>query len=617
MAEKEKIIFEVEVVTDESVKDLERLKVAITQNREEQKQLQKDYREGRLSVEAFAKESVKLETQLKKDQDAFRKTQQSVTGVKTKFDELIDSNKQLVETNKSIASTLLSSIPGLDKFKGGINGITTAFKANPIGLAITAFLALKGIFEQNAVVADKLSFIFSGITKGLGFVIDTVVETVSSFSKLKEAIFSPIQFFSDLTKGTTDAAKAGYEAAESIDAFGLASAKAERAIKLTQVSIDSLEKSLKDKTKSEQERIKIATEIADLEIANAKRREDLAAQELANEQKRLKDKTLSGAEETALYKLETEVFNQQQQTRTIIAHKQSRINILTAKEEAAAIKAERDALSESDIRRIENQKGFEVTALETTSLKKLEIKGNFVTKNTEVEIKQTEEQRIQEEVRLANTKKQLEEEQKAKEQAQRRELAFTANSLGQLSTLFKKNTLANQATAAAQALINTFLGVTEILGQKSTLPSPLDYITKAINVAAVLGSGLKAVTGIKSAGISAAAGGGNFLTKGPTMLLVGDNPGGVERVTVEPLSGKGQTRVAPGGNLIAMAGGGTLTTSPVGTFETSSASLMASQNRIFSDMMRAFKEQRIVLPLDDFEIKQETKVQIQTTGQVI
>ena len=56
-----------------------------------------------------------------------------------------------------------------------------------------------------------------------------------------------------------------------------------------------------------------------------------------------------------------------------------------------------------------------------------------------------------------------------------------------------------------------------------------------------------------------AAGGGDFLTSGPTMLLVGDNPGGIERVTVQPLSGKGITSIAPDSGLIRLAGGGSVT----------------------------------------------------------
>lgn len=50
------------------------------------------------------------------------------------------------------------------------------------------------------------------------------------------------------------------------------------------------------------------------------------------------------------------------------------------------------------------------------------------------------------------------------------------------------------------------------------------------------------------------AGGGTFVTRGPTNITVGDNPGGAELVSVIPLSGTGTTRAAPG--TIALAGGG-------------------------------------------------------------
>jgi hypothetical protein len=53
-----------------------------------------------------------------------------------------------------------------------------------------------------------------------------------------------------------------------------------------------------------------------------------------------------------------------------------------------------------------------------------------------------------------------------------------------------------------------------------------------------------------------AAGGGTFMTNGPTQLTVGDNPGGAELVSVIPLSGVGTTRVS--GSVAQMAGGGAL-----------------------------------------------------------
>ena len=49
------------------------------------------------------------------------------------------------------------------------------------------------------------------------------------------------------------------------------------------------------------------------------------------------------------------------------------------------------------------------------------------------------------------------------------------------------------------------------------------------------------------------AGGGDFYTNGPMTMTVGDNPGGVERVSVTPVSGRGVTRGIPGG--MAFGGG--------------------------------------------------------------
>lgn len=57
------------------------------------------------------------------------------------------------------------------------------------------------------------------------------------------------------------------------------------------------------------------------------------------------------------------------------------------------------------------------------------------------------------------------------------------------------------------------------------------------------------------------AGGGEFYTKGPMPIMVGDNPGGIEKVTVEPISGRG-TSGLKNGNL-ALAGGGTVMSAPM------------------------------------------------------
>lgn len=72
----------------------------------------------------------------------------------------------------------------------------------------------------------------------------------------------------------------------------------------------------------------------------------------------------------------------------------------------------------------------------------------------------------------------------------------TANMLSALSDLVGKDTLAGKALGISAALINTYVGASEAIKQKSTLPSPFDVIAKVVNVATVIATGLKTVQAI-------------------------------------------------------------------------------------------------------------------------
>lgn len=80
--------------------------------------------------------------------------------------------------------------------------------------------------------------------------------------------------------------------------------------------------------------------------------------------------------------------------------------------------------------------------------------------------------------------------------------------------------------------------------------------TVTVSVQQTGGANSGASSGAAGRSDGAYAGGGAFVTSGPTNILVGDNPGGAEIVTVTPVSGKGTTRPVGGG--LAMAGGGTV-----------------------------------------------------------
>jgi hypothetical protein len=77
-----------------------------------------------------------------------------------------------------------------------------------------------------------------------------------------------------------------------------------------------------------------------------------------------------------------------------------------------------------------------------------------------------------------------------------------------LGNIVGKQTAAGKALGIASALINTYVGASEALKQKSTLPSPFDYVAKAVNVAGILATGFKTVKAITAVNVPGGGGGG-------------------------------------------------------------------------------------------------------------
>jgi chemotaxis protein histidine kinase CheA len=101
------------------------------------------------------------------------------------------------------------------------------------------------------------------------------------------------------------------------------------------------------------------------------------------------------------------------------------------------------------------------------------------------------------------------------EQQKRDTYKMTGETLGALGDLVGKQTIAGKALAISQALINTYLGVTEVLRNKTVIPEPFGTIQKVASVATILASGFSAVRNI---GRTQVPGGGGGAT--PTMASV-------------------------------------------------------------------------------------------------
>lgn len=141
-------------------------------------------------------------------------------------------------------------------------------------------------------------------------------------------------------------------------------------------------------------------------------------------------------------------------------------------------------------------------------------------------------------------------------------LAQTAqNGISALAAVFAEGTDLQRAAALTNVGVNLGTSLANIM-TTSTAPSPDNLATGGIagviKYGALLAQVLSAFAQVKSIIGGAAAGGGSFYTNGPTMLLVGDNPNGREKITVEPIESRGKTSIPRNSNLVKMAGGGTL-----------------------------------------------------------
>lgn len=123
----------------------------------------------------------------------------------------------------------------------------------------------------------------------------------------------------------------------------------------------------------------------------------------------------------------------------------------------------------------------------------------------------------QEAIRLQKIKDNAEAQKKIDEEQYQAKIKLTkdvGDAMGVLSEVIGKETAVGKALAVSQATINTFLGATEVLRAKSVLPEPFGTISKVVNVATIIGTGIKSIKSILSTKVPGAAGGGGSVPSG-------------------------------------------------------------------------------------------------------
>ena len=497
---------------------------------------------------------------------------------------------------------------------------------------------LKKVFENpKQALLDLVDLIKDNLVnrfKAFGVIVKAITDgdikgLTNGLIQLGTGVENSIDKVQNMTKELVGTAKAGYDAEKAFDEFRLTQANLNRETALNSKQIQALEKDLKNVGLTLEKRKKVATELATLEVRNAQISQEVAKKILEIETKKLEGKTKSETEKARLIDLGTAYEVAKLDEVTAAANKSKRIALLLKKEELAE-KAELNSAGAVEERRHleELRKGQDEYQKYLDDIAKRDAEASFQLSQFKIEQKIAETESLDEQLQLQQellmndyqndlathtytvnekllvdekykedkekldkdaAKKQIDLDKKTAEKANNIDKTKAQNAINSLNavsnfskTLGQEAIGLQKAAGITSALISTYQGAAASLAPPPVGAGPL---FGPILAGATIALGVANV-----ASIAAAAGGGDFVTTKPTLLLVGDNPGGRERVTVEPLSGKGKTRVGNSG-LIAMAGGGSLTVKSGGMSQvgTSLGSDVFSQIELSKSFAEAFK----------------------------
>jgi len=619
MADETRIV-KIEIESDDSFKKLADIKAAIIDNKQQQAQLRQSYKEGSITLKEFSEEIVRNEANVKKQTDQYNSLQKQVTGVKSPFDKLQESVSGLGAKFGAATPALDKMTGGAVSAAQGIMGMVTsslAFLATPIGAVIGALgLALGALityFKSSGDGADKLTFIMAGLKGAFNVIKDLIIGVGRSLSTLftdpKQALID----FGNLIKdnfinrfnGLLELLPALGKAVNLLfqGEFAEAGKVAVDAAAKATLGVEHLTEKLADFGKEVAEESARMNELAKAvdALEDRERNYNITAAKTTLEIQRLtlaaKNRNITAEEQIAL--LDKAAALEQQKANELVAIRTAqlqqtvnemalRLNLAQQQNESLDAYAERlvnfsgqqgELVDEdkdkivSALQAVDTARGESLNVLE--KLKNKEEAAYLKAEQAKLKTQQDSDKKQAELLKLkqanidaawaAQVEKAKQSNdaiaQKAQDEFDREKLLAKAkvdtNNLvySTIGDTVKAFAGKSKGVQIGLALADAGLAITRIFSAPAA-PFVEPFAT-ATRIATALGVGVKTTQAINQIR-NAAAGGGSFLTSGPTTLVVGDNPGGVERIDVTPISGKGKTQINPYSGLLQLAGGGTV-----------------------------------------------------------
>jgi chromosome segregation ATPase len=495
-----------------------------------------------------------------KDLDEFQKEYEKLQK------EVQKGNKKTADTTKELGAAADKATGGMiSSFKGVVGSIGGVVKslgtlqgaliATGIGAFVLVVTSLISAFKSSEEGQDKFAKLMGRIGVVVGNVKDIVAEFGEGLLDLGGALK---KFFAGDFKGAFDEGQKAFKGfTDSVKNFGqetraelkvaddiaakIAKAnKAQRELVVERAKADREVAALREKAAdkenvSVEDRIRLLKEagaieesITNREIQVAKLRFDAKVQQNSLSKSTKEDLDEEARLQSEVIALETNRLKLQKaltaeitaSRREAAAEAKADANQKAADEKAALEKANADKKAiedaemkrKADIKAIDDElKKREQDEAANTELKKIELERQRALERLDI-LKASEEERANV-VAFYDNKIQTQKQKDAETEMQndkllqQQKLAITANTFGALAGILGENSKAGKAAAIAQATINTYLGLTETLANKTTIPEPFGTIQKIASAATIVSSGFKAVKQITSTQLPQISGG--------------------------------------------------------------------------------------------------------------
>ena len=478
-------------------------------------------------------------------QDGMEKAGKSIqdTGTKTK------------ETNNNFGKLKdsLGNLPGpVGSVVSAFDGLKKAFIAiimNPVGLVLAAIVATLGLlyaaFTNTFAGGQKVEQIFAGIKA-------TAQSLLDNLDKVGSAIKNVFTFnFSAAKKDLQDIGNAA------VDAYGKMAnlTKTAQALKKEQLQndLESAERAKKlailreqasDETTPAAKRKAALLQLRKDAEENAVADIDLAKRKTQNEIDQLTlQKDGADKNQEAINKLKIDQIN----VETDNANELRRIakQITAIEKEEQQKRAENAKKLADELKQIEEgrekarQEGFKFDMLVLDRREKMakqaieDAKKQAEDEDAELaKMFQLEELDAKRKLDLKDKKITKDKEDAASvvalENEKRTALQMTGQALNAVGEILGKQTAAGKALGTATALINTFLGITEIWRNKTIIPEPFGTIQKIAATTVAAASGFAAVRGIMRTQVPGGGGGGGSVPSMATPLNPSLNMSGTQ-----------------------------------------------------------------------------------------